>query len=67
MNHEKNGKCLIGGCEGWRWSNTRDNYELVICCRCAFNPKEAARREKIPMELCEDGLLRKIIRRTSND
>ena len=31
------------------------------CERCGFDRKEDERRKKLPLTLCEDGLMRKII------
>lgn len=36
------------------------------CSRCGFFEEEAARRKMIPLTLCKDGLMRKLIPRKSN-
>ncbi len=47
----KPNNCMLGGCsEGY-------------CRQCGFNRFEDARRKKIPLTLCEDGLWRKILQR----
>lgn len=52
-------KCTMGGC-GTLW------YPGA-CKKCGFNKDEAERRRKLPMEVCPDGLRRKILRRWSQD
>lgn len=52
MMAEKVKGCLRGSCD-----------DIRECSRCGWNEKEATRRKKIPLTLCEDGLRRKIIPR----
>ena len=60
---EKNTKCLRNGCERWLWAKDNGYLPLLECETCGFNVLEDARRKKIPLTLCEDGLRRKIISR----
>lgn len=52
MTEEKVKGCLKGRCD-----------DIQGCSRCGWNEKEDARRKKIPLTLCEDGLRREIIPR----
>lgn len=45
-------KCIQGGCKF---------RQGPWCKTCGFRPEEAERREKIPLTLGEDGLLRKYL------
>lgn len=58
----KNPDCLYGGCEEWRYSqNGGQPCYIDECWRCGHNVLEAARRQRIPLTKCEDGLMRKLI------
>ena len=43
--------CLLRGCDA----------EPKDCARCGWNKKEAARRRRLPLTRCKDGLQRKLV------
>ena len=43
--------CLLHGCDA----------EIQNCERCGWNKKEAARRKRLPLVRCADGLRRKLV------
>lgn len=68
MSHRDGNKnCLNFACHSWNEARDKAAFEAACCSRCGFDAREAARREKIPLELRVDGLRRKIIRRTNNE
>ena len=48
---KKESGCLLHGCDA----------EIKNCARCGWNRQEAARRRRLPLVRCADGLKRKIV------
>ncbi len=58
----KNKDCLRGGCLRWQYAQKEAPTPYIEACwRCGFNVAEDLRRKQIPLTLCDDGLLRKLI------
>ena len=48
---KKQSGCLLHGCDA----------EIKTCVRCGWNKQEAARRRRLPLVRCADGLRRKLV------
>lgn len=67
---DKKSRGSVDPCAVVEWDERRNkdvlsrpavNCERIACKYCAWNPAEMARRAKIPLTMCSDGLRRKII------
>lgn len=61
-----NKNCLNFACSEWCQARDKAVFEAANCVHCGHNVKEAARRQKIPLQKQADGLRRKLIRRANN-